>query len=334
MSLIDLTTKTFESKQDPTEQFGLDVLMGLSSKPKSLPPKYFYDDLGSRYFQEICETEEYYPTKCEAEIFETKKQDIVDQFSSESITMVELGAGDGRKTKILLDEISKRKIKTKYFPIDISSSALEGLIAGLQTGFPNIEAKGIVAEYFTALKWLSFESKEKKVVLMLGGNIGNFSTPEQRVFLKTLWNSLNDGDIVLTGFDLKKDIDVMLSAYNDKSGATKRFNLNLLTRMNRELGANFDISKFSHFGTYNVALGAMESFLISLEEQEVEIPALDTKFRFKPFEAIHNEYSFKFLPSEINQLVTQTGFEVVHHYTDSRNYFLDALLRVKKNIAF
>lgn len=313
------------------EQFALDVLMGLSSKPKALAPKYFYDDLGSKYFQDICNTEEYYPTRCETEIFQTHKSELINHLNSEKAVLVELGAGDGRKTKLLLKEMLDRNYRLEYFPVDISADALTGLVKDLKANYPALRTTGIVSEYFTALKWLSFESKEQKVILFLGGNIGNFSNPQAKIFLKTLWNSLNHGDLVLIGFDLKKDIDVMLAAYNDSSGATKKFNLNLLTRINRELGANFDLSKFTHFGTYNVTLGAMESFLISLERQEIYIKNLDTTFVFEPFESIHTEFSFKFLPSEIDRLAAETGFEMVKQYQDKKSYFIDAIFKVRKN---
>jgi len=334
VNLVDLTKKPEFMTSSSREQFALDVLMGLSSKPKSLAPKYFYDELGSKYFQQICDTEEYYPTKCEAEILETYKNQIIKHFASNKVVLVELGAGDGRKTKLLLNELVQQNYEIRYFPVDISSDALIGLVKDLESNLPAISTTGIVAEYFNALRWLSFESQEQKVVLFLGGNIGNFSLPQTKVFLKTLWNSLNHGDLVLIGFDLKKDIDVMLAAYNDASGATEKFNLNLLSRMNSELSANFNLQKFTHFGTYNVNLGAMESFLISLEHQEVYIKSLDTTFVFEPYEAIHCEYSFKFLPSEIERLANSTGFELIKQYTDHRSYFVDAVFKVRKNPVF
>jgi L-histidine Nalpha-methyltransferase len=310
------------------------VLMGLSSKPKSLPPKYFYDAAGSKLFQEICDTKEYYPTECETEIFESHKSEIAKFIQREKAVIVELGAGDGRKTKVILEEILKAQTEIKYYPVDISRSAVEQLLEELAEQMPGVKSEGIVAEYFNALKWLGFESEARKVVFFLGGNIGNFSKPQSKVFLKTLWNSLSDDDLILTGFDLKKDIDVMLDAYNDKSGATRRFNINLLKRINKELGGEFDIEKFSHYGTYNVKLGAMESFIVSLERQSVYIKELDTTFVFKPFEAIHCEYSFKYLAEEVETLARETGFEVVGTYFDKRKYFMDAVLRVKKNPRF
>ncbi len=330
MKLTNLNDFPELTKVDEKEVFALDVLMGLSSKPKSLPPKYYYDEAGSKYFQEICDAEDYYPTRCEAEIFDSHKKAIVERFPDEESLLVELGAGDGRKTKILLNEAKEQGKSIKYCPVDISPSALEGLVGDLSKDYSSLAVEGIIGDYFAALKWLNSKTGLPKTVLFLGGNVGNFSLPQTKTFLKTLWNSLNNGDQVLIGFDLKKDIDVLLSAYNDSDGATKRFNLNLLHRINRDLNSNFDVSKFSHFGTYNVKLGAMESFLVSLEKQEVKIGHLDITLQFKAFEAIHCEYSFKYLLSDIEQLAKDTGFEVVTEYQDSKKYFADVLFKVRK----
>ncbi len=314
-----------------TEEFALDILMGLSSDPKRVPPKYLYDERGSELFQKICDTEEYYPTRCESEILMTYSSQIAAIAKSHGVLkIVELGAGDGRKTKILLKELLKVLPSIDYYPIDISDSALKDLLSRFEVFFPNLNCKGISAEYFQGLRWLSSESSDPKLVLLLGGNLGNFDWNQSLVFLRTLWNSLNHGDRVLLGLDLKKDVEVLLAAYNDQSGATREFNLNLLERINRELTSNFDLKNFQHFGTYNVKLGAMESFLLSLGEQEVYISALNKRFQFKAFESIHTEYSFKYLPSEISKMVNHTGFEIEAFYFDKAKYFTDVLLTVSK----
>lgn len=315
-----------------SEDFALDVLIGLSSYPKSIPPKYLYDQAGSVLFQSICETKEYYPTKCEAEILQLHSKKIATVSNTQKIkTIVELGAGDGRKTRILLDEMTKLSDKLKYYPIDISESALTDLVNRFEKLFPRIKSRGITAEYFQGLQWLSTESNEPKLILILGGNIGNFDAPQSLLFLRTLWNSLNDGDLILMGLDLKKDVNVLLDAYNDKAGVTKNFNLNLLTRINRELGANFDLSQFEHFGTYDVKLGAMESFLLSLKDQDVYISSLNKRFHFDAFESIHTEYSFKYLPAQIEDMVEKTGFKIEEYFFDSRKYFTDVLIKVSKD---
>ncbi len=326
---LDLTTGS-RFKVDPRETFGLAILMGLTSEPKNIPPMYFYDAKGSELFQKIMGLDEYYPTQCEAEILTNSAGKIANVLGSSALNIIELGAGDGAKTKILLSEFERTKKNVRYFPIDISEDALRELNTGFTKDFPNIPVKPVIAEYYEGLRWLNQNTDGRNLVLFLGSNIGNFSNSQALVFLKTLWNTLNDGDYVLLGCDLKKDIDVMLAAYNDSQGVTDEFNLNLLTRMNSELRANFDLSKFRHFGTYNVKMGAMESFLISTESQDVYISYLDRSFHFKPFEPIHCEYSMKYLPSEIIEMVGSSGFKVVDIFTDKKSYFADALIQVCK----
>jgi len=316
-------------EEDPVEKFALDVLMGLSSTPKSIAPKYFYDDLGSRLFQKITETQEYYPTQCEAEILGKYSRDIATKIGSKDIKVIELGAGDGRKTKLLLPALMEQ-INLEYCPIDISEAAITGLIKSLRIELPKLQAKGIVSEYFSALRWLRDNHASRNLVLFLGSNIGNFNPAQSQVFLRTVWNALNPGDLVLLGCDLKKNIDIMLHAYNDQGGYTRQFNLNLLTRMNRELGANFDLEHFDHFGTYNVKLGAMESFLLSTRKQQVHVKTLNKSFDFLAYEPIHVEFSFKYLPEEIEQMASQTGYQVLAQYYDKRGFFSDSLLVVDK----
>ncbi|NVB38630.1 L-histidine N(alpha)-methyltransferase [Pseudenhygromyxa sp. WMMC2535] len=315
------------------EQFALDVLMGLSTERRSLPSKYFYDAEGSRLFQKITSLAEYYPTRCEAEILRQHRDEMVELLSSRPTTIVELGAGDGTKTRILLEACAKRKLDIEYVPVDISRDALEWLVDALQDELPEIPTRGIVSEYFDALRWLNVENSERrKLVLMLGSNIGNFNPAQTRVFMRTLWNSCNPGDLVLTGFDLKKDIDVMLAAYNDREGVTRDFNLNLLRRINTELDGDFNLASFQHFGTYNVFSGAMESYLVSLRRQEVSIGALNKSFTFDPWEPIFVEYSFKFLTSDVEDLARETGFRPVGAWQDERGWFTDALWRVHKEL--
>lgn len=318
---------------DPVEAFALDVLMGLTSKPKAVSPKYFYDAEGSRLFAKITDTKDYYPTKCETEILQTYRRSMLSHIDqSGALNIVELGAGDGRKTKLLLEAFVGEKRDFTYRPVDISESAIDGITQKFAKTFPNMQINGIVSEYFEALRWLRDQDEGRNLVLFLGSNIGNFNRAQAEVFLKTMWNSLNHGDFVLLGCDLKKNIDVMLRAYNDEEGYTRRFNLNLLQRMNNELGANFDLSKFEHFGTYNVKLGAMESFLLSTEYQSVYIEYLNKTVNFKPWEPIHVEYSFKFLPQEVEILAQETGYRVMETYFDAKRYFLDAILRVEKQL--
>jgi len=311
------------------EQLAMDLLNGLTSSQKSIPSKYFYDDIGSNLFVKITELEEYYPTGCEKEIFETNKEVIIGHFNREKINLVELGAGDGHKTKLLLDQFTKEDIPIKYVPIDISEEAIRGVSEKFTS--ESIETFGIVGEYINALSWANKNKPGKKLILFLGSNIGNFSTHDALVFLRTIWKNLSKNDHVLIGFDLKKDINVLLDAYNDKEGVTAAFNLNLLTRINNELGANFDVNSFQHFGTYNPTIGAMESYLISTKKQSVKIDYLEKQFNFEAYEPIHLEFSCKYLESDIEYLAKETGFEIVENFRDKKGYFIDSLWKVIKD---
>jgi len=312
------------------EAFVLDVLIGLSQTPKSLPSKYFYDEEGSKLFQQITELPEYYLTQCESEIFHSKKGEIVQVIDRDRFNLVELGAGDGRKTKILLEHFLKAELDFRYVPIDICEAAVEGLIGGLDKHAPKLPIEGLVADYCDGLKWLSTMNGHRNVVLFLGSSIGNFSYSEAREFLYSLWNALKDGDYLLIGFDLKKDIQLLERAYNDSQDVTTRFNLNLLHRINRELGGNFNADQFQYYSTYNALSGAMESYLISRREQVVDIETLNQSFSFEAWEPVHTEYSYKYLESDIVQLAEETGFTIVAQLMDSKKYFVDSVWQVNK----
>ncbi|MCB0415105.1 MAG: L-histidine N(alpha)-methyltransferase [Bdellovibrionales bacterium] len=332
MSVKILNSFNVQDQGKAKEQFALDVLKGLSTKPKEIPSKYFYDDEGSRLFSQIMESEDYYLTDCEIEVFEKNKKDIAQKIGHSNINIIELGAGDGRKTKILIDQFLKENLSFKYTSIDISKEAIVQIDRLFKEEFPALEHTGVVGEYTGGLDWVSDNQSGRKLVLFLGSTIGNFDRPNALVFLRVLWKHLNNDDLLLIGFDLKKEIDLMLLAYNDREGITKKFNFNLLTRMNNELGANFDLKNFMHFGTYNPNVGAMESFIISTCAQEVYVGELEKTFKFKAFEPIHLEYSHKYLISDIESFAMETGFEVLNHYFDSNHFYTNSLWRVKKEM--
>ncbi|MEE9312760.1 MAG: L-histidine N(alpha)-methyltransferase, partial [Planctomycetota bacterium] len=306
--------------------FAMDVLNGLSETPKHLPSRWIYDEAGSMLFKDICDLDEYYQTRTEAAILEAHADAILNATGEGPLAIVDLGAGDGRKTNILLDAVAGRD--TRFVPIDISESAMVELCDNTAKRFPKLQVNGLVSDYFDGIQWLSGQSKRRKLVLFLGSNIGNFSVVQARNFLRQLWDSLDDGDIVLMGFDMKKDIELLLAAYNDREGVTAKFSLNLLSRINNELGANFDTSAFRHFATYNVFSGAMESYLVSLKEQDVYVGHLKQSFHFDSWEPIHTEYSYKYLDSDISKLAKQTGFEMMEQFTDGKKWFTDSLWRV------
>lgn len=311
------------------EGFAIDVLTGLSSHQKSISAKYFYDDLGSEIFQKISQHPDYYPTKTEFTILQKSCTLIPDIIKESEIDIIELGAGDGHKSKLLIDGFLSKGCKVNFYPIDISEKAMQLLGKNLTIN-ESLNIHGVVADYFTGLNHLKKVSGNKKLVLFLGSNIGNFNKPQSRDFLKKLWLSLNASDYVLIGYDLKKDTQVLNKAYNDADGLTKAFNLNLLNRINRELGGDFDVSKFQHYGFYNPTLEAMESYLISSEDQNVYISALEKNFHFGKFEPMHLECSYKFSPDDITYLANHTGFQVEQHFSDEKSYFINALWHVQK----
>ena len=317
--------------RDPKRDFALDVLSGLSEHNKKLDSRYFYDDEGSRLFQAIMGCKDYYPTDSEREILQNHGRSIAATCSGAPLNVIDLGAGDGAKTKILLQALVDLGVDVRYVPIDISEGAIAGLVETMKRDMPDLEVQGLVCEYTDGLNWLSsLGDNRKNLLLFLGSNIGNFNKARARAFLRRHWTSLRDGDYALIGFDLKKDIEVLLRAYNDSDGYTAAFNQNLLRRINDELGGTFDTSKFRHYGTYDVFSGAMTSYLVSLEEQVVEIAALGRSFEFEAWEPVHTEYSYKYLERDIEDLAADTGYIIEAKYRDSKHYFVDALWRVAK----
>lgn len=329
MKISNLSDDNFNSGEYEEDQFTMDVLMGFCSKPKELPAKYFYDDIGSELFQKITQHEDYYPTRTEFKILESLKDKLPKLSNDKNIDIIELGAGDGHKSNLIIQGYLNQGFKVTFYPIDISEKAMYLLEENI-TANDNLTIHGVVAEYFEGLRFVRRQSTNPQLVLFLGSNVGNFNRVQIQGFLRRLWKVMDDGDQALIGFDLKKNIDKLINAYNDSAGHTRDFNINILRRINQKLGANFDLEKFDHFGTYNPLLGAMESFLVSTEEQEVYIKELERSFRFKAYEPIHLEYSFKFLKSDIDFLSENTGFEVIEHFTDENNYFVDSLWKVKK----
>ena len=314
------------------EQFALDVLIGLSSKPKSISPKYFYNARGSELFQEITENEDYYLTGLEFEILKNESNNMANNIKSQTsaLDIIELGAGDGRKTSILVDALKDAGIDLHYYPIDISEEAMNQMQDFLKED-DHFKITGVVAEYFSGLNYLREYSNRPKLLMFLGSNIGNFNRAQAAGFMRRAWHTLNSGDWLLLGADLKKDIDVLHRAYNDGEGITRKFNLNLLDRINHDLEANFDLNAFDHYGSYNPLVGAMESFLISKKPQKVYIKELEKEFSFKAFEPIHMEYSTKYLDEELKDLSNQSGFMVEETYYDKKRWYSNLLLKVTKN---
>lgn len=307
--------------------FAEDILKGLSSEPKFLSSKYFYDDEGSRLFQQIMDLPEYYLTRSEFEVFSTKTKDIFEAFTrnSKEFDLIELGAGDGTKTAVLIDYFLKQDADFTYSPIDISQEAVDLLSVKFKSEFPDLKMNAKTGDYFQILESLKTESARPKILMFLGSNIGNFGLEQSASFFKSLNGVMNNGDMLFIGFDLQKNPRVILSAYDDAQKVTAQFNLNLLRRINREFGANFDLEKFSHYATYHPIEGAARSFLISLETQNVFIESLNQTFQFKAFEPIFMEISQKYNLEMIENLAKTCGFTVAENFFDSKRYFVDSL---------
>jgi dimethylhistidine N-methyltransferase len=304
-----------------------DVLQGLSANPKFLSSKYFYDERGDKIFQQIMQMPEYYLTDCEFEILNHYKSDLLQLFGPGHFELIELGAGDGMKTKLLLEHFVAERADFSYCPIDISGHILSKLEADVHRRWPELDLRTLKGDYFEMLDVMRRKSAHRKVLLFMGANIGNLEVAAAKSFLKELHQHMDAGDLLVIGFDLKKDPQVILDAYNDAAGITASFNLNLLYRINRELGANFQLHQFKHWQTYNPHTGACRSFLVSLQEQEVYFAGLDRYFSFAAWEPISVELSQKFSLPEVEALAAQTGFELVRHFQDSRTYFLDSVWR-------
>jgi dimethylhistidine N-methyltransferase len=308
-------------------QFAIDVLKGLSSSPKYLSSKYFYDDEGSRLFQEIMKLPEYYLTGCELDIFTQQADAIFHAFANgdAAFDLIELGAGDGTKTAVLIEHLLKQDADISYAPIDISNEALDALTEKFNREFPALRMSAMNGDYFQILKSLKNGGGRRKVLLFLGSNIGNFNREQSIDFFRQLRGVLDDGDLLFIGFDLQKDPHVIAAAYDDPKGVTARFNLNLLTRINRELGGDFDLDKFIHYANYRPIEGSARSFLISREKQTVNITALGRSFDFDQWEPIFMEISQKYSLAAIESLAAESGFQIKQNFFDSRRYYCDSL---------
>lgn len=319
------------TSENENKQFTHDVQEGLSAKPKRLSSKYFYDKTGDKIFQAIMQMPDYYLTRSEYEILDRYKEELRSLFKSKGdrFNLIEFGAGDGLKTKLLLKHFSDKKDDFLYVPIDISGHVLQLLVSDLKKQLPTLAVEPLQDDYFLALNRLSKVSEARNVVLFLGSNIGNFTEEEAIRFLTAMGKDLNPGDLALIGFDLKKDPALILSAYNDPSGITRDFNLNLLSRINRELKGNFDLDKFQHYATYDPESGEARSYIISKVEQKVYIDSLKESFHFRAWESIHVEISRKYSEATIQNWAEKAGFALKELFYDTNRYYVNALWEKK-----
>jgi dimethylhistidine N-methyltransferase len=309
-----------------TGRFYEDVICGLNSSPKFLSSMYFYDAVGDKLFQDLMNCDEYYPTNCELEIFSEKTAEICNAIigDGDAFDLIELGAGDATKSTYLLKYLLEQGADFSYLPIDISANVISYLNITLPVTLPGLQITGLNGEYFDMLTKASAISDKRKVVMFLGSNVGNMPVDVAAQFCANVRNHLSPGDMMLIGVDLKKNPKTVLAAYNDKEGITKRFNLNLLERINRELNADFDINQFEHYPTYDPETGACKSYLVSLVDQDVRINGMET-IHFEKDEYIFMEISQKFTVQQINDMAVKASFRPVDHFFDSNKWFTDAI---------
>ena len=307
-------------------RFRRDVLTGLRKPRKGIPSRWLYDARGSELFREIMSLDAYYPTRVEREILDRHAAEIVAPLSGHACTVVDLGAGDGSKTRLLLAPLRGRVARPTYAPVDISAAALADVSGRMASAFPWLKVRAIQAEYVEGMRALGPRESGPVLVLFLGSNIGNLELVEAYRFLGMLRRSLRTGDHLLVGLDLLKDERTLRAAYDDDQGVTAAFNLNLLTRINRELAGDFDPESFEHVVTFDPARPAMESWLRSRRRQRVRVA--DRWFRFEVDERIHTEVSCKYREQDLDALAARSGFEPAGRYADRRRWFVDALWRV------
>ena len=307
--------------------FMADTMKGLSSSPKYLLSKYFYDDRGSGIFQDIMRMPEYYLTDCEQEILSNYKDKITAHFNTGTspFNLIELGAGDGSKTKTILKYMISKSVKFNYQPIDISKLANQELEQSLKIELPELPVYPKTGDFFQFLQNRNGYAAIRKVILFLGSNIGNFSDKEIHLFFERLNGFTNPGDQLFIGFDQKKSPEIIKKAYDDPHGHTRKFNLNHLYRLNNELGADFNIDKFEQHTEYDPKTGEVKSYLVSTENQVVRFNSLEEEFEIKQWEPIFMELSRKFDLESIENLAEKYGFVVKQHFTDKRNFFMNSL---------
>ncbi len=311
--------------------FKTDVYKGLTSFPKYLYSKYIYDSTGDKLFQDIMNLPEYYLTNCEFDILSLHTEEIAELFNNTEtgFDLIELGAGDGKKTKIVLRHLAENKFDFVYKPIDISKNAIDSLTNNLAKEFPQIKVDGEKGSYFDVLERLQTYKARKKVLLFLGSNIGNLLHPQAIDFLTKLKEIMGPEDLLFMGFDQKKNPQTILDAYNDPTGVTAAFNKNLLHRINRELDGNFDTDAFKHWEVYDPESGTAKSYLVATKAMEVIVKSLDLSIQFDAWETIHTEISQKYDDKTVQWLADSAGLTIETFFEDENGYYKNYVFRRK-----
>lgn len=309
------------------KSFADELSFSLNQPLKFISPKFFYDKKGSELFEQICNLSEYYPTRTEINILK-KLKDELPLYLVDSFRLVELGSGSSIKTRLILDILNHIQEKIEYFPIDISEILTESS-ALLQLDYDDLHITGIIDTYEGGLEFLSNYDDQKNLIVFLGSSFGNFTSNDGKEFLKKIYSTMKDNDLFLIGLDLVKNKTILENAYDDSQGITAQFNLNILSRINDELGADFNLNHFAHHAIYNEHDQRIEMYLKSLIDQSVSIKKANISLTLKKNELIHTEHSHKYTLSQIRELMHQTGFNIKNIWLDENNYF--ALTLVSKN---
>jgi len=326
--VVDSKLQYFKPHASKIEKtFAEEISSSLNTNPKFITPKFFYDKKGSVLFEKICTLPEYYPTRTEISILENLQAELP-SFVDDSFRLVELGSGASVKTRLLLDIFTKMQQTTEYLPIDISEILTESSEQLLQD-YDNLKITGIIDTYEGGLEFLQNYDDKNNLIIFLGSSFGNFSPSDGRTFLKKINSTMKPGDLFLIGLDLVKDSHILESAYDDAQGVTAEFNLNVLSRINDELDADFNLDNFAHYSTYNKEDQRIEMYLKSLVNQSVIISKSNLSLNLEKNELIHTEYSHKYTLEQIKILLESSGFKINHTWLDDNTHF--SLTLVSKN---
>ena len=329
--VVDSKLQYFKPDSAISEKsFADEISFSLTQNSKFINPKFFYDKKGSELFEKICDLSEYYPTRTEINILQNLKENFT-KYVDDSFRLVELGSGSSVKTRLILDILNKFQKKIEYFPIDISEILTESSSV-LQKYYENLHITGIIDTYEGGLEFIKNYDNKKNLIIFLGSSFGNFIPEDGKKFLKKINSTMKDNDLFLIGLDLVKNKETLENAYDDSEGITAQFNLNVLSRINDELDADFNLNYFSHYAKYNENEQRIEMYLKSLVEQFVVIKKANLSLTLKKDELIHTEHSHKYKLSQIKELMNQTGFDIRQIWLDENNYF--ALTLVSKRSLF
>ena len=326
--VVDSKLRYFKPHATKIEKsFAEEISFSLSQNSKFINPKFFYDSKGSSLFESICLLPEYYPTRTELGILKNLESDLL-PFLDEQTKLVELGSGASVKTRVLIDIFTKLQTKTEYFPIDISEILTESS-EQLLKDYDTLHITGIIDTYEGGLEFLKNYDEKKNLIIFLGSSFGNFTPTNGEAFLKNIFSTMKSGDLFLIGLDLVKEKNILESAYDDSADITAQFNLNVLSRINDELDADFDLNNFSHYSIYNEIDQRIEMNLKSLVSQSVIISKSNLLLNLEKNELIHTEYSHKYQVNQIKKILCDAGFEIKKMWLDDKKYF--SLTLVSKN---